>query len=76
MDIQGDLKWIQKELQGVKDPAFITVIKNMLEYRKKVVQSQRISIEQYNKEIDEANARIDSGAFYTQEEVEKIADQW
>ncbi|MBP2833290.1 hypothetical protein J8281_13935 [Aquimarina sp. U1-2] len=37
---------------------------------------QRDTIEQYNKEIDEANARIDAGEFYTQEEVEKIARQW
>jgi proline dehydrogenase len=33
--------------------------------------TQRISIEQYYKEIDEAIARIDNGEFYTQEEVEK-----
>jgi len=38
--------------------------------------SSGISLSQYNKEIDEANARIDAGDFLTQEEVEKIANQW
>ncbi|AOR29154.1 hypothetical protein N9K49_02935 [Flavobacteriaceae bacterium] len=38
--------------------------------------SRGISLSQYNKEIDEANARIDAGDFLTQEEVEKIANQW
>ena len=35
-----------------------------------------VSVEQYNKEIDEAVARVESGQFYTQEEVEKMAEDW
>lgn len=27
MDIQGELRWIQQELQNVKDPDIITMIK-------------------------------------------------
>ncbi|MEM9340945.1 MAG: hypothetical protein AAGA66_19580 [Bacteroidota bacterium] len=34
------------------------------------------SIEQYNKELDEADAEMDRGAFYTQEEVEQRAKSW
>lgn len=34
------------------------------------------SIEQYNKEIDEAIARVETGEFFTQDEVEKIANDW
>jgi predicted transcriptional regulator len=33
----------------------------------------RISIDQYNKELKEAEAEIDRGEFYTQEEVEDKA---
>ncbi|MEQ9289819.1 MAG: hypothetical protein RIG77_23020 [Cyclobacteriaceae bacterium] len=36
----------------------------------------RISIEQYNKELDEAEAEIDKGKFFTQEEVEKMSKEW
>jgi len=76
MNIQADIKWISQELKTVKDETLIEAFKNMLKYRTKKIQSERISIEQYNKEIDEANARIDNGEFYTQEEAEKIMDKW
>jgi hypothetical protein len=36
----------------------------------------RISIEQYNKEIDEAMAEMDAGEFYTQEQVEEMSKTW
>lgn len=34
------------------------------------------TIEQYNKEIDEAEAAIDSGKFITQEDLEKEIKKW
>ena len=36
----------------------------------------RISIEQYNKEIDEALEEVERGEFYTQAEVEKMSKDW
>ena len=75
MDVEADLKWIHNELDQVKDPNIIEAIKNMLEYRKKV-STERISIEQYNKEIDESIAEIERGEFYTQEQVERRANEW
>jgi hypothetical protein len=38
--------------------------------------SERMSVLQYNKEIEAANKRIDNGEFLTQDEVEKIASEW
>lgn len=35
-----------------------------------------ISTEQYNRELDEAEAEIDRGEFYSQEEIEKMAKKW
>ena len=35
-----------------------------------------ISIEQFNRELDKAEAEIDRGEFYSQEEVEKMAKKW
>ena len=69
------LKWIHQELDNVKDENLLEAIKNILKYRKKV-SSERISIEQYNKEIDESIAQIERGEFHTQEEVEKMAKEW
>lgn len=37
---------------------------------------QRISTEQYNKELDKADAEIDRGEFCAQEEVENCAKEW
>ncbi|WP_152487296.1 hypothetical protein [Winogradskyella psychrotolerans] len=46
------------------------VLKNGLQ------NSERITLEDYNKEIEEAIEDIEKGEFYTQNEAKKIADQW
>lgn len=45
-------------------------------YLKLKEQSQHISIEQYNREIDEAGTRINAGNYFTQDEVEQEAAKW
>lgn len=75
MDLQADLKWIHRELDKVKDPTFIEAIKNMLKYNKKV-SSERISIEQYNKEIDASIAQIENGQTYTHQQVGERIKKW
>jgi predicted transcriptional regulator len=35
-----------------------------------------ISVEQYNREIDEAIARVEAGEYFTHEEVERMAKDW
>ena len=75
MDLQADLKWIHQELKNVKDPTFIEAIKNMLKYRKKV-STDRISIEQYNEEINTSIAQIESGQTYTHQEMGERIKQW
>ena len=37
---------------------------------------EEIDIEEYNRELDEADAAIDRGEFYTQQEVEEMAKKW
>lgn len=51
----------------------LSVIKSFLKLHKPV---NSISIEEYNKEIDDAVARVESGEYYTHEEVEKMAKEW
>ncbi|PCH99940.1 MAG: hypothetical protein COB81_09820 [Flavobacteriaceae bacterium] len=65
-------KFIQK-LLTVNESLF-----EQLEYvlNKGTKGNERISIEQYNKEIDAAIVRVENGDFHTQEEVEKIMDTW
>jgi hypothetical protein len=73
MDIQAEIKWIQAELNKVKDPSLIELFVKLLKYRKSAVES---SLEEYNRELDEANARIESGKFITQQDLEREASEW
>ena len=75
MDLQADLQWIHKELDNVKDPTLLEAIKNILKYRKKV-SSERISIEQYNKELEASEKEIEQGNFYTHEQVRERVKKW
>ncbi len=44
--------------------------------KKETKEPKRISIEQYNKELDEAEKDIEAGNYYTIEEARKIASGW
>jgi hypothetical protein len=74
MDIKTERTLLIKELEQVEDLSLLQAIKAVLHYGMK--NEGRISIDQYNRELDEANARIDSGKFITQEDIEKEAAQW
>ncbi len=45
-------------------------------FEEEINQDERISIEQYNKEIDEAMAEVKKGEVYTHEEVIKMSKGW
>jgi predicted transcriptional regulator len=62
------------QLDEAEKKSVLQMLKTFLKSRNKKVS--RISIEQYNKEIDDAIARVEAGEFYTQEEVEKMAKEW
>ena len=77
MDLRADIKWITREIQNIDDPAFLETIKSLLKYRKKVEgANRRDSIEEYNKDLDEAIKEIENGEYLTQEKARKIADKW
>ena len=77
MDIKADIKWIREELKEVKDPTLIEAFKNLLQYRKKVYATEeRISVEQYNRELEASEAQIERGEFYTQEQVRQTIEKW
>lgn len=57
-------------LNPVQKASLLEVIKSF------VLPKERISIEQYNKELNEALARVEAGEFFTNEEVEKMSKNW
>lgn len=74
MDINTERSLLIKELQQVEDISLLKTLKTVLHYGLK--NEGRISIEQYNRELDEAEARIDRGEFFTQDQVEKLSKEW
>jgi len=74
MDINAERSLIIKQIQQVNDISFLRALKHMIHYALK--NEGRISIEQYNKELDEAELRVAQGEFYSHDEVEKMAKEW
>ncbi|MEO5996317.1 MAG: hypothetical protein ABIN89_06305 [Chitinophagaceae bacterium] len=68
--IDSELNRYWSLLTLVQKESILSVIKSFVE------PDERVSMEQYNKEIDQAVARVESGEFYTHEEVERISKEW
>ena len=73
MDLEARKYQFIQKLSDVNESLF-EQLENLL--KKGTKEPKRISIEQYNKEIDEAILQVKKGEFYTQEEVEKMAKKW
>jgi hypothetical protein len=70
MNIDAERSLIIEELRLIKDLSLLRAVKHMIHYGLK--NEGRITIEQYNREIEEAEKRVKAGEFYTQEEVEQM----
>jgi hypothetical protein len=68
--LDNEFMQLWSKLTVVQKESLLSVIKSFVE------PGERMNIEQYNKEIDAAVARVENGDFYTQEELEKIAKEW
>lgn len=62
------------QLNEKQKKSVIQMLKSFL--NSKVENKSRISIEQYNKELDEAMEQIKKGEVYSHEEVVKISKTW
>ncbi len=62
------------QLSVAEKKSVIQMIKTFL--KKENATPDRISIDQYNKEIEEAIAEVAQGKSYTHEEVVKMSENW
>ncbi len=76
MSIDKEIKKHLPELDSEEKQSLLSVIRSFLKLKNTLKQPQRLTIEQYNKELDEAVARMEAGEFYTQDEAKKIAESW
>ncbi len=74
MDINSEKALLIKEIQQLEDLSLVKVLKFMLHYGLK--NEGRISLEQYNKELEEADAEIEKGDFLTHEDALKEVRAW
>ena len=62
------------QLEEREKKSIVLLIKTFLAGKQQ--SSERISLERYNKEIDEALAEVAAGNYVSQEEMEKMAAKW
>lgn len=63
-----------KQLNDAEKKSVVQMLKTFLNGRQE--NTGRISIEQYNKEIDEAMEEVKRGETYSHDEVVKMAKDW
>lgn len=75
MDIQAEKNIIIERLKLLNDMNLIQRIKKLLDYSHSNPE-ERITIEQYNKELEEADAEIDAGKGISLEDFKKEMEKW
>jgi predicted transcriptional regulator len=63
-----------KQLNEAEKKSVLLMLKTFLQRRSE--GTVPVSVEQYNREIDEALAEVEAGDYITQEEMEKQAAKW
>lgn len=77
MDIISEKSFLIKKLEKTNDETLLKAIHELIEYsQKRNEEYLGESIEDYNRELDEAKARVESGKFITQEDLEKESSKW
>lgn len=62
------------QLNTEEKKSIVNMIKTFLQTRKQ--DNNRVTIEQYNKELEESERQIEDGKFVTQDELEKEMEKW
>ncbi|WP_296623250.1 hypothetical protein [Marivirga sp.] len=76
MDLQTRKLQFIESILSIGNEKLIDKLEALLKKESQKEESPRISIEQYNRELDEANARIDSGDHVSHESVKKESEKW
>ena len=76
MDLQTRKLRFIESIISIGNEKVIEKLEALLKKEQQKEDNQRISIEQYNRELDEADSDIDKGKFYTQDEVDKMSGKW
>lgn len=75
MNIQIERSILIKKLEQINDPLLIQALKHMIDFGLRE-KEERISIEQYNLELDEAEAEMDQGEYISHEDLKEQMKKW
>ena len=76
IDLQRRKLHFIESILSVGSEEIIEKLEALLEKEQRKENNQRVSIDQYNQEIEEANSRIESGEFTSQDDVKKESESW
>lgn len=74
MEINAERNLLIEEIKQVDDIALLRAIKAILLYGRK--HERHITIEQYNKELEQADHEIDLGSFVSHEDFKRDMKEW
>ena len=75
MNTQAEIKYLIEQIKRVKDAQLIHALKTMLEYG---LQNQELgtSIEQYNRELEEAEKEFEEGKSISLSDLKQQIEKW
>lgn len=76
MDLQTRKLHFIESILSFGNEQIIEKLEALLKKEQQKEDSQRVSIEQYNRELEEANSRIESGQYTSHEDVKKESETW
>ena len=75
MDIQTEKSILIKRVEQINDLSLIQALNHMVDFGLRE-KEERISIQQYNRELDEAEAAMDRGEFISHEDLKEQMKKW
>lgn len=77
MDIVAERSSLIKKLEQINDEILLKAIHELIE-QSQIQDNEYLgeTIEEYNRELDAAKARVESGKFIRHEDLEKESSQW
>ena len=75
MDLQTEKTALIKRLEQINDISLIEAIKHLVDYGLRH-SGDHISVEQYNRELDEAEAEIECGEYISHEDLKNQMKEW
>jgi hypothetical protein len=76
VSLDREIKQYLPLLEITQKQSLLSQIKSFLKIKDEPILTKEESLLQYNKELEEAEARIDAGHFTTIEEAMKQAESW